>query len=112
MQETKGGQSASGQPDAGAPALWRRWGQFLTGMAAILLFAFVVIPAIQRLGAIREVRRVIENRGVDATALIYSDSEVSCEAESCIRNAIRYAAQPLAESSPVRGKQDQSSPRR
>jgi hypothetical protein len=81
-------------------------------MAAILLFAFAVIPATQRLGAIRDVRRVIEDRGVDATALIYSDSEVSCEAESCIRNAIRYAAQPTAESSPLHGQQDQTSTRK
>ena len=68
--------------------------RFLAGVAAILLFAFGAIPAVQRLGAIRDVRRVIEDHDVDATALIYSESEVSCEAETSIRNAIRYAARP------------------
>jgi hypothetical protein len=66
----------------------------------ILLVAFVVIPGLQRLGPIREVRDAIERSGIDATALFYTESEVSGEAESSIRNAIKYSAN--------RGKADDS----
>ena len=69
-----------------------RWARFLTGVLAILLVAFVLIPGLQRLGPIREVREAIQRSGIDATALFYTESEVSGEAESSIRNAIRYSA--------------------
>jgi len=59
---------------------------------AILLVAFVVIPGLQRLGPIREVCDAIEKSGIDATALFYTESEVSGEAESSIRNAMKYSA--------------------
>jgi hypothetical protein len=64
----------------------------VAGLAGILLFAFVVIPALQRLGPVREVRAAIQAAGIDATALFYTESDVSAEAEFAIRNAIRYSA--------------------
>jgi hypothetical protein len=67
-----------------------RWGRFLAGWLVILLFAFAVIPALQRLGPVREVRQAIQNTGIDATALFYTDSDVSSEAEASIRDARRY----------------------
>jgi len=74
-------------------ATGHRWIRFLAGLAVILLFAFVAVPGLQRIGPIREVREATENRGIDATALFYTESEVSSEAEASIRNAIRYSAQ-------------------
>jgi len=74
-----------------APGAGRRWGRFLAGVAVILTFAFGVIPALQCLGPVREVREAIDNSGIDATALLYTESEVAGEAESSIRNAIHYA---------------------
>ena len=70
----------------------RRWARFLIGLLVILLFAFVAIPGLQHLEPVREVRDAIQNRGIDATALFYTESEVSSEAEASIRNAIRYSA--------------------
>jgi len=64
----------------------------MAGVLTILLVVFVVIPGLQRLGPIREVRDAIERSGIDATALFYTESEVSGEAESSIRNAIKYSA--------------------
>ena len=58
----------------------------------ILLLAFGVIPVLQLLGPVRDVREAIRNSGIDATALIYSESEVSSDAENSIRDALRYPA--------------------
>lgn len=74
------------------PTAFVRWTRFFAGVLAILLVAFVVIPSVQRWGPIREVRDAIERSGIDATALFYTESDVSGEAESSIRNAIKYSA--------------------
>ncbi len=68
----------------------QRWGRFAAGVLGILLFAFVVIPLVQRIGPVREVREAIERRGIDATALFYTETEISSEAELSIRNALKY----------------------
>ena len=77
--------ASSDVPDARAPGRGSRWARFLAGLLLILLFAFGVIPAWQRLGPVREVRDAIRSRGIDATALLYTESEVSGEAEAAIR---------------------------
>ena len=75
--------------DGGSAA--QRWGRFAGGLTALLLFAFVVIPALQLLGPVRDVREAIQRRDIDATALFYTESDVSSEAEASIGNAMRYA---------------------
>ena len=70
-----------------------RWMRFLAGLTVILLFAFGVIPGLQRLAPVRELRDAIRKSGIDATALFYTESDVSYEAETSIRNAIRYSVQ-------------------
>ena len=84
----------SGAPESGAPTAGRRWGRFLASLLGVLVFAFGVIPGLQRLGPVREVRDAIRNTAIDATALFYTESDVCCEAEASIRNAIRYSAHP------------------
>ena len=69
----------------------RRWARFVGGLAVLLLFAFGVIPALQCLEPVRDVREAIQRRDIDATALFYTESEVSSEAEAAMRNAMRYA---------------------
>ena len=83
MQETSPDQPLS------AP-LRDRCVRFLLGLTAIMLFAFVVVPLIQRLGPVAEVRDAIRNREIDATALFYTESDISSEAEGAIRNAMKY----------------------
>ncbi len=82
---------ATCQPTPAAPSAARRWTLFLAGLLGIWLFAFVAVPAFQRLEPVREVRAAIERRGIDATALLYTETEVSGEAESAIRNALKYS---------------------
>ena len=69
----------------------RRWARFLGASLVILIFAFVIIPGLQRLGPIREVRQAIQRSGIDATALFYTESDVSSDAEASIRDAMQYA---------------------
>jgi len=76
---------------AATPTARGRWTRFLAGLLVILVFAFGIVPLLQRLGPVREVREAIQKRGIDATALIYTESEVSGDAEASLRNAIRYA---------------------
>jgi hypothetical protein len=64
----------------------------VAGVVVILVVAFVVIPAVQRLGPVREICEAVERAGIDATALFYTESEVSGEAESSIRDAISYSS--------------------
>ena len=90
--------SSSGAANAGAPGLGQRWARFLAGVTAILVFAFAVIPGLQQVGPVREVHDAIQNSGIDATALFYTETEVSSEAESSIRNALRYPARRAAAS--------------
>ncbi len=86
----KSHRNTTGSPEAGEPGAARRWTRFTAGLVLILLFAFVAIPGLQRLGPIREVRDAIRSTGIDATALFYTESEVSSEAEASIRDALKY----------------------
>ncbi len=87
---------------AGAPGAGRRWSQLLAGVVVILLFAFVAIPGLQRVGAVREVREAIRHAGIDATALFYTESDVSSEAEASVRDALSYPAPCSGARSPRR----------
>jgi hypothetical protein len=77
--------------DSGERGPVQRWSRFLAGMLAILLFAFGVIPGLERLEPVREVRDVIRRADIDASALFYTESDVSSEAEGSIRNAMKYS---------------------
>ena len=91
MDKTTNGQPASAQPsDVSAEGC--RWARFLAGLLLVLLFAFGAIPGLQQLGPVSEVRDVIRNSGIDATALFYTECEESFEAEASIRNAMQYQA--------------------
>ena len=80
------------------PGFGHRWARFLAGVTVLLVFAFAVIPGLQRSGPFREVHDAIHRSGIDATVLLYSETEISSEAESSIRNAIKYPPQHVAES--------------
>jgi hypothetical protein len=66
------------------------WMRLVIGSILILLLAFVVVPLVQGLGPVREVRDAIDRAGIDASALFYTETEESFEAENAIRNALKY----------------------
>jgi hypothetical protein len=72
------------------PSALHGWMRLVIGSIVILLVAFVVVPLVQRLGPVREVREAIDRSGIDASALFYTESDVSFEAESAIRNSLKY----------------------
>lgn len=80
-------------PPTGATSPAHRWVRFLVGLSLLLAFSFGVVPVIQRLAPVREVCDVIEKYDVEATALFYTESDVSCEAEASIRDSLRYRKQ-------------------
>jgi len=95
MKATIGKQSAAqsfGPPTAAQVGTARRWARLLAGILLILAFAFGALPRLQRLGPVREVRDAIQSAGIDASALLYSESEVYSEAEASIRDALQYPA--------------------
>ena len=67
-----------------------RWLKLAVGVSLILLFAFGVVPAFQRLGPVAEVRDAIERSGVDASALFYTENDEFYEATSSLNNAARF----------------------
>jgi len=73
-------------------ATFDRWVRLLAGVLVILAFAFGALPGLQRLGPVREVREAAQKAGIDASTLLYSESDVYCEAEASIRDALDYSA--------------------
>ena len=67
-----------------------RWLKFAAGLSLILLFAFGVVPAFQRLGPVADLRDAIERSGIDASALFYTENEEFYEATSSLNNAARF----------------------
>lgn len=94
-------------PPSVPPSPTTRWLRFFGGLTAILLFAFVGVPGLQRWGPVAEVQQVIRNSGIDATALFYTDIDASNDGESSIRNAIRYAGQSGHPSGSARPERDE-----
>lgn len=83
-------ESGPGESDAGRGGLVRRWSGFFAGLAAILAFAFGVVPAFQKLGPVRTITEGVRESGIDASALFYTETEVASEAEASLRNALKY----------------------
>ena len=83
--------SSPAETPGGAARARYPWVRFFAGLSAILLFAFGVVPAVQRWGPVHKVRDAIQNRGIDAGALFYTESDVSFEAETSTRDAVRFA---------------------
>jgi hypothetical protein len=91
---------SAGPAKSGTPGVVQRWTRFVAGVVVLLVFAFGVIPGLQRLGPIREAHEAILRSGIDATALFYTEAEISSEAESSIRNALKYPPRDAMQISP------------
>jgi hypothetical protein len=68
----------------------RRWARFVGSASLTLFVAFVGVPALQRLEPIGEVHDAVQASGIDASALFYTEAEVSSEAEASIRDTMRF----------------------
>ncbi len=81
--------------DQRAVSLRRRWIRLLIGVVALFLFIFVIAPAGQRLGPIGEIHDYIDEQGIDASALYYTDSEEFSDLQLRMQNRLRaWASDP------------------
>ena len=77
-----------GWPETAAP--WRRWLAFLLGLVAIFLFVFGFIPWVSNTSAVQPLTRYVEESGIDAGALYYTEVEETGDAETFMRNSMNY----------------------
>ena len=64
--------------------------RLLGGLVLILLFIFYVAPWMTGLPMLRPLTGFIEERGIDAGALYYTDLEEFAEAEAQMSNTMMY----------------------
>ncbi len=69
----------------------KRWGLFLAGLGGIVFFIFVVAPLGQRVGLVKKIHTFIEERGIDATPLFYTEAEEFDRVDRHMRDAARFA---------------------
>ena len=67
-----------------------RWAQLLVGLAAIWAVVFGLCPWLQRVPAVGRFHRHVRQEGIDATALFYTDSAEFPDAETDVRDSLRY----------------------
>jgi len=65
-----------------------RWGALAAWMALIWLFVFVVAPAVRDTPSVKPMADYIRERGIDASALYYTEVEETGEAEAYLRDAL------------------------
>jgi len=92
-------QVPAADPPAGQAAA--RWLRFFAGLLLLWVFAFGVVPLLQRLGPVREIREATQNHAVDASALFYTECDAFAEAEASIRNAMKYSSHGAERSAPA-----------
>lgn len=71
-----------------------RWVGLGTGCVCIWLFVFVLAPWLQGLGPVQTLHTFIDEQGIDATPLFYTESEASSQAERFLLDARRFTPSP------------------
>jgi hypothetical protein len=70
--------------------LIQRWTAFFFCLFLVWIFMFVIAPAIQNTSAVKPLADFIEESGIDASALFYTEVEESSEAELHMRSTMKY----------------------
>jgi hypothetical protein len=76
---------------AALPSAISPWLRLIIGIALILLFMFGIGSLAQRIPGARHMAQVIEERGLRATAIYYTDFEEPAEGSERIRDSLAYA---------------------
>ncbi len=71
-------------------SLISRWGRLLLGFFLVWLFMFVIAPVIGKSPAVKPLADFIEERGIDASALYYTEVEEASVAELNMRHTMEY----------------------
>jgi hypothetical protein len=75
---------------AAPPAALNPWARLLIGIALILLFMFGIGSLAQEIPGARQMAQVIEEHGLRATAIYYTDFEEPAEGSERIRDSLAY----------------------
>jgi hypothetical protein len=75
---------------AAPPAALNPWARLLIGVALILLFMFGIGSLAQEIPGARQMAQVIEEHGLRATAIYYTDFEEPAEGSERIRDSLAY----------------------
>ena len=67
-----------------------RWSAFAGGIAAILCFMFVVAPWFKRFESVNTLTSYIQETGINASALYWSEVEITADAEQGARSTVTY----------------------
>lgn len=78
------------------PARWKAWAGLLLGLSLILVFMFVIIPLITLIPQVRVIVDYAEEMDIDTGALFYTEIEESAEAESYLRDSLRYPPRKIS----------------
>jgi len=68
----------------------KRWAHFFLAMMLVWIFMFVVAPLLEKIPAVKPMVDFIEETGIDATALFYTEVEEFGDAETHMRNTMDY----------------------
>ncbi|HAK61129.1 MAG TPA: hypothetical protein DCO77_12250 [Nitrospiraceae bacterium] len=68
----------------------RRWSTLLFGIVLVWLFMFVIAPWIQKSPSVKPLADFIEESGIDASALFYTEVEEASDAELYMRSTLKY----------------------
>ena len=68
----------------------RRWGALAGGLLALYALVFWVAPWLQHFGPVSSVHECVRERGIDATALVYTEVEEFSDADCHMRDTLRY----------------------
>ncbi len=85
--------SSTGSPGRGSSPIGettRRWAMLAGCLLALWGFIFVVGPGLRNLEAFRPLAAFIEEHGIDAGALYYTEVEEVGPSETSIRNSLAY----------------------
>ena len=67
----------------------RRWGSLFLGVLIIVLFTSVIAPWIMELPYVRDVNKVIQDRGIEANTYFYTETEEFDEADDYMTEALK-----------------------
>lgn len=67
-----------------------RWAGLILGFFLVWLFMFVIAPVIEKSPAVKPLADFIEETGIDASALYYTEVEEASVAELNMRHTMQY----------------------
>jgi hypothetical protein len=79
-----------GKKCARPPNLLQRWISLAFWLLCIWVFVFVLAPMMQNIPAVKILSSYIEESGIDASALYYTEVDEVGESDLAVRNTFRF----------------------